>query len=123
MKKLPYFLLVLLCTTGLSLASFAQSTTDLTGTWTLDVKTDAGSGTPTFKLTQNAEGKLTGTYEGQLGESAVTGTIKDNVFHIEFSVQGNLIKYDGKIENDTMSGKVELGTMASGTFTGKKNNR
>jgi hypothetical protein len=123
MKKLPYLLFVILFATSISLTSFAQSTHDLTGTWLLDVKTDAGSGTPTFTLKQDAEGKLTGTYEGQLGESPVTGTIKDNVFHIEFSVQGNLIKYDGKIENDTMSGKVELGTMASGTFTGKKNDR
>lgn len=120
MRKLLCLLLITLFTAGICLTSWAQSTIDLTGTWTLNVTTDAGSGTPTFVLKQDAGGKLTGTYEGQLGESAVTGTNKENVFHIEFSVQGNLIKYDGKIENDTMSGKVELGTMASGTFTGKR---
>jgi hypothetical protein len=120
MKKLPYFLLLVIFVTSLSLPSFAQSTPDLTGTWVLNVKTDAGSGTPTFKLKQDSEGKLTGTYQGQLGETDVKGTIQNNGFHIEFSVQGNVITYDGKIENEIMSGKVVLGTMASGTFTGKK---
>ncbi len=79
-----------------------------------------GSGSPTFVLQQDAEGKITGTYAGQLGETQLTGWIKDNVFHIEFSVQDNLVKYDGKVENEVMSGKMEIGTAASGTFTGKR---
>lgn len=119
MRKLN-LLLFLSVLSMASLTSFAQSNPNLSGTWLLDVKTDAGSGTPTFTLKQDVEGKLTGTYEGQLGKSPVTGTIEDNMFHIEFSVQGNVIKYDGKVENDALSGKVQLGTKASGTFTGKR---
>lgn len=119
MKKLHLLLLILFCV--VSNYTNAQSTTDLTGTWVLNVKTDAGSGTPTFTLKEDTEGKLTGTYTGQLGESEVKGTIKDNVFHLEFLVQEILITYNGTIENETMSGKVVLGTMGSGTFTGKKN--
>lgn len=98
----------------------AQTQPDLTGTWLMDVKTDMGSGTPTFVLTQDAEGKLTGTYSGQLGETPITGTVKDDVVHIEFTVQDNLVEYDGKIENDALAGKVKIGTAASGTFTGKR---
>lgn len=118
MKKLITLLLLLLFVASGPL--FAQSKTDLTGTWTLDVQTDMGSGSPTFVLQQDDEGKITGTYAGQLGESKLTGTIKDNVFQIEFSVQDNLVKYDGKVENEVMSGKLEIGTAAKGTFTGKR---
>lgn len=99
---------------------FAQSNTDLTGTWLLAVETDAGSGTPTFVLKQDTEGKLTGTYTGQLGETELKGTVKGTEFHIEFSVQDNPVHYDGKIENGTMSGKLAIGTLATGTFTGKR---
>lgn len=118
MKTRNIFLILLLIV-GMSPA-FAQDKIDLTGTWLLAVETDAGSGTPTFVLKQDAEGNLTGTYAGQLGETEVKGTVKGTEFHIEFTVQDNLIKYDGEVENDAMSGKVELGTMAKGTFTGKR---
>ena len=99
---------------------FAQSQVDLTGTWLLAVETDAGSGTPTFVLKQDSEGNLTGTYSGQLGETELKGNVKGTEFNIEFSIQDNAIKYVGKMENNTMTGKVELGTMAKGTFTGKR---
>ncbi|WP_373511226.1 hypothetical protein [Persicitalea sp.] len=118
MKKLNtilFFMLIL----GVS-SSFAQSKTDLTGTWVFDVETDAGSGSPTFVLKQDAEGKITGTYQGQLGESNLTGMTKDSTFHLEFTVQDNTIEYDGKIENDAVSGKAKLGTLAQGTFKGRR---
>lgn len=98
----------------------AQEKTDISGTWIMNVQTDAGSGSPTFVLKQDGE-KLTGTYTGQLGDSPVTGTLKAGVIHLEFSIQGNLITYDGKVTSATeMSGKVNLAEMASGTFAGKK---
>lgn len=98
----------------------AQESINLTGTWNMTVQTDAGSGSPTFVLKQDGE-KITGTYNGQLGDSAVSGTLKGNVIHLEFSIQGNLIKYDGTVSSSTeMSGKVNLADMAMGTFAGKK---
>lgn len=98
----------------------AQTASDISGTWIMNVQTDAGSGSPTFVLKQDGE-KLTGTYSGQLGDSPVTGTLKAGLIHLEFSVQGNLITYDGKVTSATeMSGKVNLAEMATGTFTGKK---
>ena len=118
MKKLGIFLLIALFIGANPL--FAQNKIDLTGTWALNVETDMGSGTPTFILKQDAEGKITGTYTGQLGDTELTGTIKDSVFHIEFSVQDNLVKYDGEVENESMSGKMEIGAMATGTFTGER---
>lgn len=118
MKKIN-LLLLLLFLVGTS-AIYAQTQPDLTGTWLMDVNTDMGSGTPTFVLKQDTEGKLTGTYSGQLGDSELTGTVKDDVVHIEFTVQDVQAEYDGKIENDTLSGKVNIGGSATGTFTGKR---
>lgn len=85
----------------------------------MTVETDAGSGSPSFNLKQEGE-KITGTYTGQLGEAPVTGTIKGKVIHLEFSIQGNLIKYDGTASATDMEGKVDLAGMATGTFKGKK---
>ena len=116
MKKLTFLFLFFV---GIG-TTFAQDKVDLTGTWLLTVETDAGSGTPTFVLKQDTEGKLTGTYAGQLGETEVKGSVKGTEFHIEFSVQDNPVKYDGKIENEILSGKLAIGTLATGTFTGKR---
>ncbi|OOG72977.1 hypothetical protein [Algoriphagus sp. A40] len=97
----------------------AQNAIDVTGSWTMQVQTDAGSGSPAFVLKQEGE-KITGTYTGQLGESPVTGTLKGNVIHLEFNIQGNLITYDGTTTSTEMEGKVNLAEMATGTFKGKK---
>jgi hypothetical protein len=97
----------------------AQDKINLTGTWIVDVQTDMGSGNPTFVLKQEGE-KITGTYNGSLGDSQVTGTLKGNVLHLEFSIQGNLITYDGTASGSGISGKVNLAEMANGTFTGKR---
>lgn len=97
----------------------AQQAVNVSGTWNMSVETDMGSGTPTFVLKQEGE-KITGTYTGQLGDSPVTGTIKGSTIHLEFSIQGNLITYDGTASSTEMQGKVKLAEMASGTFTGKK---
>ena len=96
---------------------------DLTGTWGLEVTTAAGTGTPTVVLKQEGE-KLSGQYSGQLGESAVTGTVKGNEFTFSFSVtiEGNngTVIYTGTHDNGTMKGTVSLAGMGDGTFTGKK---
>jgi hypothetical protein len=117
MKTLFSTLIILFLT---AITVNAQNAINVSGTWLMTVQTDAGSGSPSFVLKQDAE-KITGTYTGQLGDAAVTGTLKGNVIHLEFSIQGNLIKYDGTVTSSTeMAGKVNLAEMASGTFTGKK---
>ena len=85
----------------------------------MSVETDIGSGLPAYTLKQEGE-KITGTYTGQLGDSPVTGTLKGNVIHLEFSIQGILITYDGTASSTEISGKVKFGEMGSGTFSGKK---
>jgi hypothetical protein len=102
----------------------AQAKVDVTGKWTFNVETSAGSGTPTITLKQDGE-KLTGHYSGQLGEADLTGTVKGQDVSFKFSVdaQGtNLdIAYTGTVESkDAMKGKVSLGGLGEGTFTAKK---
>jgi hypothetical protein len=92
------------------------------GTWQMAVETSAGSGSPEFDLKQPNDTTIEGSYRGQLGESAVTGTLKGNKIYLVFSISGNNIEYEGVVEGDTMKGKVKLGTMAEGTFTGRRKN-
>jgi hypothetical protein len=91
---------------------------DVTGTWNATVDLGSRKGTPTFVLKQSGDA-LTGTYTGQLGTSDVTGTAKDNAVDFTFSVMGATVKYDGKLDaaGNSMSGTVDYGGQASGTFT------
>jgi hypothetical protein len=111
----------------LAIAAFAAaqlaSAADVTGTWIMAVETGAGSGSPTFILVQKGEA-LSGSYKGQLGEAQVTGTVKGDEVTIEYKVEGQggslAVRYSGKTDGKTMSGKVSLGQLGEGTFTGKK---
>lgn len=100
-----------------------ESKIDVTGTWSFQVETGAGSGTPTMTFKQEGE-KLSGHYSGQLGEAPLAGTLKGNAieFSIDVSVQGTdvHIVYSGTVEKDSMKGKVKLGDLGEGTFTAKK---
>lgn len=100
-----------------------ESKLDVTGTWSFQVETGAGTGTPTMTFKQEGE-KLSGHYSGQLGEAPLAGTLKGNAieFSIDVSVQGTdfHIVYSGTVEKDSMKGKVKLGDLGEGTFTAKK---
>lgn len=102
----------------------AQDKVDVSGEWVFDVQTEAGSGSPTFVFTQSGE-KLTGKYKGTFGEADLTGTVTGKTIKFSFSAdaQGTAVTivYDGVIESNTaIKGKVDLGGVGSGTFTGKR---
>jgi hypothetical protein len=103
----------------------AQGKVDVTGNWVLEVMTQAGGTTmPTVTLKQDGE-KLTGHYSSQtLGEANITGTIKGQQIDFGFSteVQGFAlqVRYTGTVNGNTMTGKISLGELGDGTFTGKK---
>jgi hypothetical protein len=112
----------LLAAAALAVAQLA-SAADVTGTWIMAVETGAGSGSPTFVLVQKGDA-LSGTYKGMLGEAQVSGTVKGDDVTIEYKVDGQgqtlAVKYSGKTDGKTMSGKVSLGQLGEGTFTGTK---
>ena len=102
----------------------AQQKFDMTGNWAFEVTTDAGSGSPTFALKQEGN-KVTGKYKGAFGEADVTGTVNGKTFKLTFSAnaQGTDVTstYDGEFESaTTVKGKLDIGGLGSGTFTGKK---
>ena len=97
---------------------------DVAGKWALTVETAGGTGTPTIELTQDGE-TLAGTYSSQVfGEQKLTGTIKGNAISFGFtgSVQGTTVTvtYTGTATPATLKGKVTVGDIGEGTFTGKK---
>lgn len=118
MKKLAFILILLFVVKTDFL--LAQTATNVKGKWIMNVETNMGSGSPTFVLDHVDATNLKGTYAGQLGDSEVKGTLKGNIIHLEFSISGEIIEYDGTVTGNEMKGKVKLGTMAEGTFTGKK---
>ena len=96
----------------------AQTPIQVKGTWNMSVETSAGSGSPTFVLKHITDTTLEGTYQGQLGEADVKGTLKMNKIFLSFEVSGNLIEYTGLVEGDTMKGTVKLGSLGEGSFSG-----
>jgi hypothetical protein len=121
-KKLKSGVTVLLAIAAFTIGQLAVAA-DVTGTWIMAVETGAGSGSPTFVLVQKGEA-LSGSYKGMLGEAQVTGTVKGDDVTIEYKVEGQgqtlAVKYSGKTDGKTMSGKVSLGQLGEGTFTGTK---
>jgi hypothetical protein len=106
-------------------AQDASTAINLTGKWTFTVTTDAGTGSPAVTFAQKGD-TLTGHYSSQaLGEADLKGTVKDNklTFSFRTNVQGTAltVTYAGTIESSTsLKGTLDLGGMASGTFTAKK---
>jgi hypothetical protein len=95
---------------------------DMTGSWSVTVETEAGSGNPSFTFKQEGE-KLTGHYKGLLGESDLIGTVKGDKIEFSFKVSGQVegvVTYTGATDGKTMKGKLSLAGMGEGTFSGKK---
>ena len=117
------FLLIVLLA-GLACAPLLAAGSDISGSWTFNVETAAGSGSPSFVFAQDGE-KLTGTYSGLFGKADLTGTVKgdqiDFKFNFSYSGQSGVAHYTGTITSATeMKGKVEIGEVADGTWTGTK---
>jgi hypothetical protein len=123
-RKIPRYLALAFFLAAAVAAGNAQAKIDLTGNWVFDVQTEAGGGSPAFTLTQTGD-KLTGKYKGLFGEADLTGTVTGKTVKFSFNAdaQGTAVTivYEGEIENnDSISGKVDLGGVGTGTFTGKR---
>ena len=105
--------------TGTAFAADAK----VAGEWDFTVESANGPGTPHFSLKQDGSA-VSGNYKGAFGEAPVTGMIKGNDLSlvIKISAQGQelLVTYTGVVDGSTVKGKVTLGDMGEGTFTGKK---
>jgi hypothetical protein len=101
-----------------------SASADVSGSWDFAVTLgQLGSGNAAVTLNQEAEGKLSGSYSGQLGQTDVTGTWEGNNFEFSFpsAALGGDITYRGAMQEDgTLSGTVVMGGQDAGTFTAAK---
>jgi hypothetical protein len=95
----------------------SHAATDVNGKWSAKVDLGSQGGSPTFVLKQDGD-KLTGTYSGQLGNSELTGSVKDNSVKFDFETMGLRVHYEGRLSDDgsTIEGTCDYGGQASGTF-------
>ena len=107
--------------TALLVFSLAAWGADLSGTWSASVNLDAGSGVATFVFKQDGN-KLSGTYNGALGEAKVTGAVDGTKVQWAFeNADAGKVNYTGTLEGDkTIKGSVEYGQLGKGTFTAQK---
>ena len=105
---------------------FSQlASADVSWNWIFDVTLagGAGRGNAEITMTQEDEGKISGSYSGQLANGAIGGTYEGNSF--EFAItndqMGIEIIYRGELEeNGTVTGSVIAQGQSMGTFSGKK---
>jgi hypothetical protein len=109
---------VALCVACVAVVSAAPA--NIAGQWQFTVELSMGTGRPLVTFKQDGE-KITGTYEGRYGKSALEGTVKEN--HIEFTVtviaEGTTASgvFTGSYEKDQMSGTVEYEGAGDGTWS------
>lgn len=98
---------------------------DISGEWDLKVETSQGTGNPSVSLQQQGE-KITGTYRGRMGETALEGTFRDSDLRfsvrLKFRDQEHLVTYTGRVNGDSMSGTVQFGDAGSGKWTASRKN-
>jgi len=121
MKKLLYLcagLIFALTTT----AAFAA--TDMTGSWTGEMKSPSGDAFQiTFTFKQDGA-KLTGTVQGPQGDpmDIANGKIDGNKFTFDVSFNGMTISHTGTIDGDEikMTTKPDQGSFPGGEMTLKR---
>ena len=91
---------------------------DVSGNWGFDVDiAGVGSGNAEVTMQQAADGAITGTYSGQLGNSNFTGKADGDAFEFTLVSQMGSVTYAGELQADgTLKGTLNLGDMGQGTF-------
>jgi hypothetical protein len=104
-------------------AAPAAAQINVTGDWDMTIESPQGANTVKVTLTQDGE-KVTGLFKSQMGELPFTGTLTgvDLKFGFSLPIQGQSldISMTGKVEGQTMSGKVQFGGFGEGDWTAKR---
>ena len=106
-------------------ATAVQTPAEVAGDWALTVETANGTTTPSVVLEQSGT-ELTGHYSSEaLGEHDVEGSVSGNeiLFSFGADLQGFAVDvpYTGMLQDDgTLAGRISLGDLGGGTFTGKR---
>jgi len=105
------------------LASPAVAQVSVTGDWDLTIESPQGTSTVKMTLTQEGE-KVSGLFKSQMGELPFTGTLTGVDLKCAFAlpVQGQSLEIimTGKVEGESMTGKVQFGGFGEGDWTAKR---
>lgn len=109
MKTLRKLAAAFLAASVLTVAAFAA---DLSGSWKWTAQGRNGPMETTAKLALSKEGALSGTVSGRNGDSPIgDASFKDGkvAFTVKREFNGNsfVIKYEGQLEGDTITGTIE----------------
>lgn len=90
------------------------------GTWNVTLELETVKGHPVLTLKQDG-GKVTGTYEGRYGPSALEGTVKEKVIQFAVTMVAEGMQttglFEGTVDGDTMGGTVEFEGAGEGTWS------
>ena len=93
------------------------------GKWNVTLELPSITGHPVLTLKQEGE-KISGTYEGRYGQSALAGTVKekDITFTVTFVAEGMQTQgvFAGKVDGDTMGGDVSFEGAGDGTWSAER---
>lgn len=98
---------------------------DVTGTWAFTVQSPAGTGSPSVTFKQAGD-TLTGEYKSNaLGTHGFKGTLKDGKISFAFDAESGgqqfTMSFTGTVDDkDNMKGSIDFSGMATGSFTGKR---
>ncbi len=117
-------LFAILCCPGANpVARPDPAAADVTGIWDLRVDAGTSSGEAELSLKQDGQ-ELTGTYRGRMGESRLTGTVRDSAIRfsvvLRFRDLSFTVVYSGRVEGDRMQGKVDFGDGRSGDWYARR---
>ncbi len=101
-----------------SLLVVSAFASDPAGAWRWKITTPNGEVETTLTLTAK-DGKLAGIYSNSYGETPISNaTFKDDVltFTVDREIGGNkfTLKFQGKVEGDTVKGSIEVPGMNGG---------
>jgi len=112
--------LALMLVLGLIPATPTAEPAKVAGIWNVALELETIKGHPVLTLKQDGE-KITGTYEGRYGPSALEGTIKEKQieFSVTFVAEGMQTTgaFAGTVDGDSMSGTVEFEGAGEGTWS------
>jgi len=104
-------------------AAPAAAQINVTGDWDMTIESPQGANTVKVTLTQDGE-KVSGLFKSQMGELPFTGTLTgvDLKFGFSLPIQGQSldITMTGKVEGQTMAGKVQFGGFGEGDWSAKR---
>jgi hypothetical protein len=109
---------IVLAMVGLAVVQAEPAKVD--GRWNVLLQLESITGHPVLTLKQDGE-KLSGTYEGRYGPSALQGEVKENriAFVVTFNAEGTTTTgvFQGTVDGSTMGGSVEFEGAGSGKWS------